>query len=254
MKSIDEMPGTMFFAIIAVVTAGVAALAACHPTIAAIIGSAELSVLGVPQLAKNFREPASARDVSLETTLIWFFVAFFLSLVSWIRQSSCWYILLNVSGVIESGALLAQIIAYARPAGALSKSALSALGAVAVGFLALRGMAVTQAIWAYLLFPTAMCLLIIMNVPQILKNYDLYRREGLAPKGITPYYPALVVTGSFLHLIAAMRFGDSFWAFNSFIGVGSASIILGQILLPGATNLILARFAEMCRPWSSKWA
>lgn len=254
MKQSNEMPDAKTWAVLSIAAAGAAALAVTHPTVAAVIGSAELSVLGIPQLVKNFREPGSARDVSLETTLIWFFVAFFLSLVSWIRRSSGWYILLNVAGVVESAALLAQINAYARPGGALRKSALSAIAAAAAGLLALRGLVVAEATWAYLLFTTAMGLLIVMNVPQILKNYELYRREGAAPKGITPYYPALVVTGSFLHLIVATKFGDSFWAFNSLVAVASASLILGQILLPGTTNLILGQVAELRRPWSSEWA
>lgn len=253
MKPSNEMPGAATLAALSVAAAGAVALAVTHPTVAAAIGSAELSILGIPQLVKNFRERASARDVSLETTLIWFFVAFFLSLVSWIRQSSGWYILINVAGVAESAALLAQINVYARPEGALRKSVLSALGAALAAFLALRGAAFTAATWAYLLFPAAMGLLIVMNVPQVIKNYELYRREASAPK-ITPYYPTLVVTGSFLQLIAALRFGDLFWAFNSLVAVVSASVILGQILLPGSTNLILEPVAELRRPWSSEWA
>ncbi len=253
MKHSNEIPGAAALTILVFLAAAAVLVAVTHPTIAAVIGSAELSVLGIPQLVKNFRERASAKDVSLETTLIWFFVAFFLSLVSWIRLSSGWYILLNVAGVVESAALLAQVAAYARLEGAIKKCALSAVAAALSGILALGGLLVGRTTWAYLLFPAAMGLLIVMNVPQIIKTYDLYRREGTPPK-ITPLYPALVVSGSFLHLIVAMKLGDSFWAFNSVVAVASASLILGQILLPDTTNLVVGQVVELVRPLRSEWA
>lgn len=255
MKKSTEAFGGATLLLLSTATLAVVALAASHPTAAAAIGSTELGVLGVPQLVKNFREKAAAaRDVSLESTLIWFFVASLLCMTSWIRQSSGWYILMNAAGVAQSAVMLLQINAYARPAGALAKTAAAWTIMLIVGFLALTGVGFSGAGWAYLLFPVAMGLLIVMNVPQIIKNYELYQRQGSAPNGITPLYPIVVVTGSSFHLIAALKFRDSFWAFNSAVSVAQASLILGQILLPDETNAVLGQLVGLKKSWISIWA
>jgi len=251
-NSSSKGPSTAKLAALFVVAVSALGVAAAHPTIAAAIGSAELSFLGVPQLIKNFREKASAaRDISLESTLIWLFVAGLLSIVSWIRQSSVWYILMNGSGVVQSTLMLVQINAYAPSARAFRTSAVSASSIVIVGLLALRGKGAAPTAWAYVLFPIAMGLLIVMNLPQILKNYRLFRAQSKAPR-ITPIYPGMVITGSCFHLIAAVSFKDSFWAVNSALSVAQASVLLGQVLLPGKTNTVLGRFAGLRRYLVSK--
>jgi adenylate kinase len=226
--------------------AAVAAVAAVGPILAANVGvvaaagSVALSVIGIPQIVKNFKTGRDGvKDIAIASPLIWFAAATMLSVVSIGSGASLWWNVANIAGVIESGAVVAQINAYKRDAKELKATGLTA--AAVLGVLPLIAGAVFMPLssWLTVSFAAAMGLLWVLNWPQIRQNFKIFEKEGRAPQGIAPMYPALVIAGSLLHLYAAVMGGDLRWAINASIGILTAAIVLAQIYAPHATNAVV---------------
>lgn len=226
--------------------AGALALAAALPFLAphagvvAAIGSAALTVIGVPQIVKNFRGgQGTVKDLVLSGNLIWFAAATLLSVVSIGNGASLWWNLANVAGVVESALVVGQINWYKR-----DKAEMKATAAVAAASAGLVALVAAQAFmplkaWLDLSFTAAMGLLWVLNAPQIRHNHRVWTKEGRVADGIAPLYPALVAGGSLLHLFTALVTGDVRWAINAVIGIVTAGIVLGQIYAPKTTNALL---------------
>jgi len=230
----------------AVAVAAALPLLAPHAGVVAAIGSAALTVIGIPQIVKNFRGgKATVKDLVLSGNLIWFGAATLLSVVSIGNGASLWWNLANVAGVVESAVVVGQINAYKR-----DKAELKATAATLAGTAALVGLIATQAFmplkaWLDVSFTAAMGLLWVLNAPQIRRNHQIWAKEGRVADGIAPLYPILVTVGSILHLFTALATGDVRWAINAVIGIVTAGIVLGQIYAPKQTNAVLGPFIRL---------
>lgn len=240
---------------------GVVAVAAAlplltpHAGVVAALGSAALTVIGVPQIVKNFRGgKATVKDLVLSGNLIWFGAATLLSVVSIGNGASLWWNLANVAGVLESAIVVGQINAYRRDKAEMKATALTAVGAAAlVGLIVAQAFMPLKA-WLDLSFTAAMGLLWVLNAPQIRHNHKVWLKEGRVADGIAPLYPALVAGGSLLHLFTALVTGDVRWAINAVIGIVTASIVLGQIYAPKATNGLLAPIIRLLEKAFARFA
>lgn len=226
--------------------AGVAAVAALGPLLAANVGvvaaagSVALSVIGIPQIWKNFKGGKDGvKDLAIASPLIWFAAATLLSVVSIGSGASLWWNLANVAGVVESGAVVGQINWHKRDRKELKATALTALAVLAPLPLIATATFMPLSAWLTASFTAAMGLLWVLNWPQIRRNVKIFQAEGRAPQGIAPLYPALVVAGSLLHLYAALMGGDVRWAVNAAIGILTAAIVLAQIYAPKSANALI---------------
>lgn len=224
----------------AVAVAAALPLLVGHAGLVAALGSAALTVIGVPQIVKNFRGgKATVKDVALSSNLIWFAAATLLSVVSIGQGASLWWNLANVAGIVESAVVVGQLNWYKRDKAEFKATALTgAATAALVGLIAAQALMPIKA-WLDLSFTAAMSLLWVLNAPQIKRNHQVWTAEGRVAQGIAPLYPALVAIGSLLHLFTAVVTGDVRWAINAIIGIVTASIVLGQIYAPHATNAAL---------------
>lgn len=238
--------------------AAVAAVAAVGPILAANVGivaaagSVALSVIGIPQIVKNFKTgQEGVKDLAIASPLIWFGAATLLSVVSIGSGASLWWNVANVAGVIESGVVVGQINWHKRDAKELKATALTAAAAIGVLPLIAGAVFMPMSAWLTASFAVAMGLLWVLNWPQIRQNYKIFQKEGRAPQGIAPMYPALVIAGSLLHLYAALMGGDLRWSINAAIGILTAAIVLAQIYAPKTTNSFIGpivRFIERLLP------
>ncbi|MCM2304126.1 MAG: nucleoside monophosphate kinase, partial [Elusimicrobia bacterium] len=238
--------------------AGVAALAALGPLLAANVGvvaaagSVALSVIGIPQIWKNYKAGRDGvKDLAIASPLIWFAAATLLSVVSIGSGASLWWNLANVAGVVESGVVVGQINWHKRDRKELKATALTALAVLAPLPLIAGAVFMPLSAWLTASFTAAMGLLWVLNWPQIRQNFKIFEKEGRAPQGIAPMYPALVVAGSLLHLYAALMGGDIRWAVNAAIGILTATIVLSQIYGPKAANALIGpvvRLVERLMP------
>lgn len=207
-----------------------------EPWLAGALGTAALSVIGFPQILKNFRERAAAtKDIAFGWPVLWTAAASLLTGVAIANGSSVWYLIGNLGGVLSAAILLAQVNAWSgtpkRRLVTIAAALASAAGAAAA---ALAGGAVASAA-----FFVAMALLLVVNWPQIRGAYELYQAEVRAPTGMSPLTPLLVLTGGLLHLIAALALKDAFWAINSAIAMTTVAIFLSQLFFPAAANRAL---------------
>lgn len=232
--------------------AAVAAVAALGPFLAANVGvvaaagSVALSVIGIPQIWKNFKGGRdSVKDLAIASPLIWFGAATLLSVVSIGSGASLAWNAANVAGVVESGIVVGQINWAKRDAKELKATALTAAAALGVLPLIASAAFMPLASWLTASFTVAMGLLWVLNWPQIRQNYKIFQKEGRAPQGIAPMYPALVIAGSLLHLYAAVMGGDLRWAINAAIGILTASIVLAQIYAPQTTNKVIGPLVRL---------
>jgi adenylate kinase len=232
--------------------AGVAAVAFAGPLLAANVGlvaaagSVALSVIGIPQIWKNYKGGKdSVKDLAIASPLIWFAAATLLSVVSIGSGASLWWNLANVAGVVESGVVVGQINWHKRDRKELKATALTALAVLAPLPLIAAGLILPVSAWLTASFTAAMGLLWVLNWPQIRQNVQIFKKEGRAPQGIAPMYPALVVAGSLLHLYAAVMGGDIRWAVNAAIGILTATIVLSQIYAPKATNSLIGPLVRL---------
>ncbi|MBI2387425.1 MAG: nucleoside monophosphate kinase [Elusimicrobia bacterium] len=232
--------------------AGVAVVAALGPLLAANVGvvaaagSAALSVIGIPQIWKNFKGGKDGvKDLAIASPLIWFAAAALLSVVSIGSGASLWWNLANVAGVVESGVVVGQINWHKRDRKELKATALTALAVLAPLPLIAGAIFMPLSAWLTASFTAAMGLLWVLNWPQIRRNVKIFAREGRAPQGIAPMYPALVVAGSLLHLYAAVMGGDVRWAVNAAIGILTAAIVLSQIYAPKAANSLIGPLVRL---------
>ncbi len=201
-----------------------------HPDASAMAGTGLLTIIGIPQIIKNFRlGRRGTKDLAVGSYLFWFAASCLLTAASVLRGADAWWIGSNVAGIAASLTVLLQI-------GGSTKKALLIGGAIAAAaFLPIAAGPLASGI-----FMGAMALLLIMNIPQIRANLELYRKEGRAPQGVSPLYPGLVAAGSLLHLIAAIHQSDVFWAINASFAVLSVLVVLGQLYLPRAVNAALS--------------
>ncbi len=212
------------------------------PQVAAIGGTVMLSAIGLPQIYKNFRQGAKGtKDLAIKSYLIWFAASVFLTIASVLQGSSFWWIAANVAGVVESLAVILQLNFHKKGKEAL-KSLLSAAAPLSLLIPISLGLWLAPAAWASVAFFSAMALLLVLNMPQILQNFTLYEKEGRAPEGLAPLYPALVVLGSLLHLFVAATSGDLFWMINGVLAITTAGIVLLQIYAPLLINPLLGPF------------
>lgn len=243
---------------VAVGAAAAVAIAAALPLLApyvaavAAAGSVALSVIGLPQIWKNYKGGKdSVKDLAIASPLIWFAAATLLSVVSIGSGASLWWNLANVAGVVESGVVVGQINWHKRDRKELKATALTALAVLAPLPLIAGAVFMPLSAWLTASFTAAMGLLWVLNWPQIRQNFKIFEKEGRAPQGIAPMYPALVVAGSLLHLYAAVSGGDIRWAVNAAIGILTATIVLSQIYGPKAANSLigpLVRLADRLLP------
>lgn len=225
-----------------------AALPLLSPYVAAIAaaGSVALSVIGLPQIWKNYRGGRdSVKDLAIASPLIWFAAATLLSVVSIGSGASLWWNLANVAGVVESGVVVGQINWHKRDRKELKATALTALAVLAPLPLIAGAVFMPLSAWLTASFTAAMGLLWVLNWPQIRQNFKIFEKEGRAPQGIAPMYPALVVAGSLLHLYAAVSGGDIRWAVNAGIGILTAAIVLSQIYGPKTTNAVIGPLVRL---------
>ncbi|MEK7234919.1 MAG: hypothetical protein AAB268_13975 [Elusimicrobiota bacterium] len=219
---------------------------AAYVGVVAAAGSVALSVIGIPQIVKNFKAGRDGvKDLAIASPLIWFAAATMLSVVSIGSGASLWWNVANVAGVIESGVVVAQIDWHKRDAKELKATGLTA--AAVLGVLPLIAGAVFMPLssWLTVSFAAAMGLLWVLNWPQIRQNLKIFEKEGRAPQGIAPMYPALVIAGSLLHFYAAVMGGDLRWAINASIGILTAAIVLAQIYAPRATNSVVGPIVRL---------
>jgi len=235
-------------AAVAAAVAAVAALPFLAPyagTVAAV-GSITLSVIGIPQIIRNFKAGREGvKDLVLASPLIWFAAAVLLSAVSIGQGSNTWWNVANLAGVAESALVVGQINYYKRDSKALKTSLLTAASVLAPIPLMFGQFLMPLSAWVTAAFTAAMGLLWVLNWPQIRQNYRLYQAEGRAPQGIAPLYPALVALGSLLHLYAAFMGGDLRWALNAIIAIVTAGAVLGQIYFPKATNAVVGPLVRL---------
>lgn len=217
-----------------------------HAGIVAALGSAALTVIGIPQIVKNFKGgKATVKDLVIASPLIWFGAATLLSVVSIGQGASLWWNLANVAGVIESGIVIGQINWYKRDKAEMKASAATIAASLApIPLIATQSLMPLKA-WLDLSFTGAMSLLWVLNFPQIRHNYQVWASERRVAEGVAPLYPALVAGGSLLHLFTALVTGDLRWAMNAAIGILTASIVLGQIYAPRFTNALVGPLVRL---------
>lgn len=217
-----------------------APLLSAHTPIVAAVGSVALSVIGIPQIVKNYRSGGeSVKDLAIAGPLIWFAAAVLLSVVSIGSGSSFWWNAANLAGAVESAVILGQINFHKRDRKELMATALTAAAVLALVPLIASQILLPLTAGLAVSFAAAMALLAVLNWPQIRRNHAIFRTEGRAPIGIAPLYPALVVGGSLLHLYAAVLGGDVRWAVNSAFGILTTSLVLAQIYAPRAAHAFL---------------
>lgn len=228
----------------ALIAGGLAALPFLwtHVAAAAMAGTVMLTVIGIPQIVKNFREgPKATKDLALDGYLIWFAAAVLLTAASLLRDANGWWVASNIAGVAESLLVILQINSH-RNDPALMKKTFKAVAVLGLALTPLMfGLLLGTGAWASAAFAAAMGFLLVLNWPQIKQNYLAYRRSGTAPAGLAWGYPALVAGGSALSLIPALAAGDVFWMLNSLAGILTTLIVLGQIFLPKHANGLLGR-------------
>ncbi len=208
-----------------------------HPAFAAAAGTAALTVLGVPQLVKNFREGAGAvKSLSLDSALIWLSAAALLTAVTVIGGSHWLFILGNVFGTVQALILTGQIVHHRAEPGMRAK-ALAVAGLLALGILG--GAALSPALVASWGLKAALVLLLLINLPQIRMNHGFYAREKRVPPGIAPLYPLLVWGGSLFQLIAAVHLGDHPVVWNAVGAILPTSLVLAQLFFPKQTFAVL---------------
>ena len=217
-----------------------------HAGLVAALGSAALTVIGIPQIVKNFQGgKATVKDLVIASPLIWFGAATLLSVVSIGQGASLWWNLANVAGVIESGIVIGQINWYKRDKAEMKASAATIAASLApIPLIATQSLMPLKA-WLDLSFTGAMGLLWVLNFPQIRHNYQVWASEKRVAEGVAPLYPALVAGGSLLHLFTALVTGDLRWAMNAAIGILTASIVLGQIYAPSFTNALVGPLVRL---------
>ncbi len=237
---------------VAVAGAAVAAAWAALPLLAghvaavAAAGSITLSVIGLPQIVKNFKSDREGmKDLAIASPLLWFAAAVLLSTVSIGQGSSLWWNAANLAGVAESAVVVGQINNAKKDPKALKATLLTALAVLAPLPLLATGVLIPVSTGMTVAFTAAMGLLWVLNWPQVRQNYRLFKEEGRPPKGIAPLYPALVALGSGLHLYAALMGGDLRWALNAVIAIVTAGMVLGQIYFPRASNAVVGPLVEL---------
>ncbi|MBI5597591.1 MAG: hypothetical protein HY928_15990 [Elusimicrobia bacterium] len=217
-----------------------------HAGIVAALGSAALTVIGIPQIVKNFKGgKATVKDLVIASPLIWFGAATLLSVVSIGQGASIWWNLANVAGVLESAIVIGQINWYKRDKAEMKASALTVAASLApLPLIATQALMPLKA-WLDLSFTGAMGLLWVLNFPQIRHNFRVWETEKRVAEGVAPLYPALVAGGSLLHLFTALVTGDLRWAMNAGIGILTAGIVLGQIYAPRVTNALVGPIVRL---------
>ena len=234
---------------------GVAAAApflVVHVGLVAAAGSVTLSLLGIPQIIKNFKAGREGtKDVVLAGPLMWFAAASLLSLVSIANGSSFWWNVANLAGVAESATVVAQLDYYKKDPQALKATFLT-LAAVALPIALLASQALMPlSAGVNAAFTVAMSILWVLDAPQIRQNYHIFKAEGRAPRGISPAFKGLLIGGSLMHLFAALMGGDLRWALNATIAITMGATVLAQMYLPRAANAVLGplvRLADRLRP------
>ena len=210
---------------------------ASHIGVTAAIGSAILSVIGIPQIIRNFRKGREAtKDLAPGSYSIWLAAATLLTVVSIGNGTSLVWTLANVAGIVMSMIVIGQLNYYNRDTRTRRMTLASLLLSAGFSALAYHSLWFSPATWISLAFMGAMALLWVLNIPQIRANYFLYQKEARPPKGVQPLYPALVVAGSLFHLYAAIALGDLMWAGNAIVGIITAGIVVLQIFAPKWTN------------------
>lgn len=216
-----------------------------HAAIVGAIGSIVLSVIGLPQIYKNFKNPQGVKDLVLASPLMWFAAATLLSVVSIGNGASMAWNVANLAGVAESAIVIGQINAQKKDKKDLKATLLTAAAVLApIPLIALQVFMPLKA-WVDLAFTAAMGLLWVLNWPQIRQNYKLFEKEGRAPQGIAPAYPALVAGGSLLHLFTALTLGDTRWMMNAIIAIVTAGTVLAQIYSPKAANAMVGPLVKL---------
>lgn len=229
----------------AVGLAAAASLLVPHAAVVGAIGSVVLSVIGLPQIYKNFKHPEAVKDLVVASPLIWFAAATLLSVVSLGNGASMAWNAANIAGVVESATVVAQINAQKRDKKDLKATAITAAAVIApVALIATQAFMPLKA-GVDLAFTAAMGLLWVLNWPQIRQNYKLYKAEGRAPHGISPAWPGLVAGGSLLHLFAALAAHDYHWALNAIIAIVTSGAVLAQIYFPKAANAVVGPLAKL---------
>jgi uridine kinase/cytidine deaminase len=223
--------------------AGIAAAApvlAAHVGLVAAAGSITLSLLGVPQIFKNFKAGREGtKDVVLAGPLMWFAAASLLALVGIGNGSSIWWNAANVAGVVESATVVGQLNYYKKDSKSLKATIATVAGVALPIALIASQVLMPLSTGLSVAFTGAMLLLGALDAPQIRQNNNIFKNEGRAPQGISPWFKGLLVAGSLMHLFAALMGGDMRWALNAAIAVTMGSTVLAQMYLPRAANAVL---------------
>lgn len=217
---------------------------------AALVGSAGsliLGAIGVPQIVSNaIKKKEGVKDAVIATPLIWFAAATLLTATSLATTGllNPWN-LVNAAGVLSSAIVVGQILHYRRDSADLRAAWLTAAAVgLPMGLMA-AGLLLPAAAWASASFTAAMGLLWVLNWPQVRRNYDIYMREGRVSGGQDAGWPALVASGSLLHLFAALVAGNLFWAINAAVAMLTSGMVLAQLFAPGPANRPIGRLAEL---------
>ncbi|MBI5240698.1 MAG: hypothetical protein HY926_09515 [Elusimicrobia bacterium] len=241
-KSLWQSPTVRWIAagLAAVGLAAAAPILVSNVGLVAAAGSVTLTLLGVPQIIKNFKSgPAGTKDVVMAGPLMWMAAAGLLTLVGIGNGSSIWWNLANVAGLAESAVVVGQLNYHKKDKGAL-KATLTTAAAVAIPIALIASQAVMPlSVGLNLAFTGAMVLLGALDAPQIRQNDAIFRNEGRAPQGISPWFKGLLVAGSLMHLFAALVGGDARWALNAAIAITMGSTVLAQMYAPKAAHAVL---------------
>ena len=225
---------------------GAAGLVAAGPLLAANVGlvaaagSVTLSLLGVPQIIKNFQAGRQGtKDVVMAGPLMWFAAASLLALVGIGNGSSIWWNAANLAGVAESATVVAQLNYYKKDPKSL-KATLATVAGVALPIALIASQALMPlSAGLSVAFTAAMVLLGALDTPQIAQNDAIFRNEGRSPQGISPWFKGLLVAGSLMHLFAAIMGGDLRWTLNAAFAIIMGTTVLAQMYLPAAAHAVL---------------
>ena len=199
-----------------------------------------LSALGIPQIIRNLKSGREGtKDVVLAGPLMWFAAASLLALVGIGNGSSIWWNAANLAGVAESAAVVGQLNYYKKDPKSLQATAATVVGVALPIALIASQVLMPLSSGLSLAFTGAMILLGALDAPQIRQNNDIFKNEGRAPQGISPWFKGLLVAGSLLHLFAALSGGDLRWALNAAIAITMGSTVLAQMYLPRAAHAVL---------------
>ncbi|MHB2026681.1 MAG: hypothetical protein ACYCPQ_08615 [Elusimicrobiota bacterium] len=208
---------------------------------AAFISTAFLILIGLPQIAENFTKGAKAADgVSIGTNFIWMTLSFSL-LSAGLLTHSGWWIASNSFSALKRIVIGAQINHYRRSPKLWLQSGLVLAGGLALLALGFFPIYFSAGTWASIVTVGAIGLLFFINLPQIKKDYLLYRAPAPRLPNRSKSDSAMLVLAAVFGIVASLAAVNLQWAIINVVSLATALIMAGQIFMPARTNALLAK-------------